>query len=206
MIQNGQDIYIHFAGGTNLRVLHAAKTISRVDDIITVNYTEPDEVPTEPAESMTVFFHGPAEFMQQPGEHIEFENDEGEMQTGIKLIGEPVSAESRKCFRVSTVLAEYKAKLGNLGSCKLVDVSAAGVGFLTDTRLALGDSIDIEMTLAGKTCKGKGFIQSVKEIPAGYRYGLLCTGDKGAGDLPKGLQRLTMDAQRTQLRRLSGAA
>ena len=206
MIQSGQDIYIHFAGGTNLRVLHAAKATSRVDDIITVTYLEPDGLPTEPSESMTVFFHGPAEFMQQSGEITEFEDDEGEMQVGIKLIGEPVSAETRKCFRVSTVLAEYEAKLGSLGSCKLVDVSAAGVGFLTNTRLSLGDSIDIEMTLAGKTCKGKGFIQSVKEVKAGYRYGLLCTGDKGVGDLPKGLQRLTMDAQRTQLRRLSGAA
>ncbi len=206
MIQREQDIYIHFAGGTNLRVLHAGKATSRIDDVITVRYFEPDSLPTEPAPTMTVFFHGAEEFMQQPGELIEFENAEGEMQTGIKLIGTPVSAESRKCFRVSTVLAEYKAKLGSLGMCKLVDVSATGVGSLTDERMSLGDPLDIEVTVLGKTCNGRGVIQSVQEVRAGYRYGLLCSGYKGAGGLPKGLQKLTMDAQRTQLRRLSGAA
>lgn len=206
MIQSGQDVYIHFAGGTTLRVLHAGKTTSRIDDVVTVTYFNPESLPTEPADTMTVFFNGPEEFMQQPAEATEFENEEGEMLPGIKLIGDAVSAETRKCFRVGTVLAEYEAKLGSLGMCKLVDVSAAGVGFLTNERLKLGDAIDIQITLAGKTCKGKGFIQSVQEVPAGYRYGLLCTGDKGAGGLVKGLQRLTMDAQRTQLRRLSGAA
>ena len=43
-------------------------------------------------------------------------------------------------------------------------------------------------------------------ILSANRYGLLCIEDKSKNGLSKTLQQLTMDAQRTQLRRLSGAA
>lgn len=207
MVQAGQEVFVSFAGGPAVRVLHGAKVTERADELITVEYLEPEGVPGEPDGPLTVFFEGPKEFMQQPGELAG--GDEGLVggaTAAIRLFGEPVSAESRRCYRVGTVLADYRADLGALGVCKLVDVSAVGVGFLSDRRLKPGRRVEIKFNLGRATSHGMGFIQSVKEVRRGYRYGLLCAEDKGHGGLARGLQQLTMDAQRTQLRRLSGAA
>jgi hypothetical protein len=206
MLNQGQDVFIHFAGGTKSRVLHAANIIDILEGVVTLSFNNPDSLPSEPAPTATVFFHGPDEFMQQPVEVVAIEDIIGEAGMVISPVGEPVSAESRKCFRVCTVLGEFEAAFGTLGTCKLVDVSAAGVGFLSSATLSLGDAVAIEMKVAGKTSSGRGFIQSIEALGAGYRYGLLCTEDNDTGGLGKGLQQLTMAAQRTQLRRLSGAA
>jgi hypothetical protein len=210
MLRSGQEMFVSFAGGSKVRVLHHAKVESRVDDLLTVRYSDPDGLPGERPEQVTVFFDGPKEFMQQPGQVVALETPEEPGQEGlltaVRVLGEPVSAETRQCYRVGTVLADYKAKLGRLGTCKLVDVSAVGVGFLCEQKLSLGEQTTIELSLGGRTSRGLGFIQSIKEVAGGYRYGLLCLEDHGQGGLAKGLQQLTMDAQRTQLRRLAGAA
>ncbi len=206
MVHIGDEVFVHFAGGTGIRTLHAGKVEQQRDGVIAVRFAEPEGLPTEPAAAMIVFFHGPEEFMQQPGQPVEFENEAGETVAGIRLLGAPVSAESRKCFRVSTVLADYSADFGKVGVCKIADVSAEGVAFIAPNRLSLGECVEIKLTVLGRSSTGRGFIQSIKQVRDGYRYGLLCTNDAGMGGLDKGLQRLTMDAQRTQLRRLSGAA
>ena len=211
MLQNGQDVFVSFAGGSELRILHAARVVDRTDEALTIRFDDPETLPTEQTEAVTMFFDGPSEFMQQPAgfAETETESEDTESTPGtftITPIGQPVSAESRKCYRVGTVLADYTANLGRLGRCKVVDVSAAGVGFLNERKLKLGDSVDIEINVHGKVSSGSGFVQSIKEVKTGYRYGLLCVEDKGKGGLAKGLQQLTMDAQRTQLRRLAGAA
>lgn len=210
MLQTDKELFVCFAGGTGVRVLHHAKVTERADDLITIRFTDPDGVPTERPEHLTLFFDGPKEFMQQPAQAVMFESveDPGSeaMLASVHLMGQPVSAESRKCYRVGTMLADYTANFGRLGECKLVDVSAVGVGFLSEQRLALGDQLEIEIKLGAKATQGLGYIQSVKRVAIGYRYGLLCIEDKSKNGLSKTLQQLTMDAQRTQLRRLSGAA
>lgn len=210
MLRTGQEMFVSFAGGSKVRVLHPAKVESRVDDLLTIRYSDPDGLPGECPEQVTLFFDGAQEFMQQPGQIVALETPEEPGREGllaaVRVFGEPVSAETRQCYRVGTVLADYTARLGRLGTCKLVDVSAVGVGFLCKQKVSLGEQTSIEISVGGRTSRGLGFIQSVKEVADGYRYGLLCLEDHGEGGLAKGLQQLTMDAQRKQLRRLSGAA
>lgn len=206
MVHIGDEVFVHFAGGTRVRTLHAGEVEQQHDRVIAVRYAEPEGLPTEPAHAMIVYFHGPDEFMQQPGEPVGFETEAGETVAAIRLLGEPVSAESRRCFRVSTVLADYSADFGKVGVCKIADVSAEGVAFIAPRKLSPGECVEIKLTVLGRSSTGRGFIQSIRQVRDGYRYGLLCTDDAGMGGLDKELQRLTMDAQRTQLRRLSGAA
>lgn len=206
MLQSGQDIFVNHTGGGKARVLHAAKVVDCQGDVITVSYTEPDVSPSEPGSAVKVCFLGPREFMQQVGECIESESADAEPTVAIRLIGSPVSAESRKCFRVSTEHAGCEAEFGDFGTCKVVDVSATGVAFVTEEQLAPGDMVEVTLTVMGKACTGRGFVQSARKVRGGYRYGLLCLEDLGPGGLSHSLQRMTMDAQRAQLRRLSGAA
>lgn len=207
MVNPGQEMFVSFPSGGATRVLHAAKVRTRDEDVITVKFVEPDLVPVHADGACTIFFDGPREFMQQPAEHVEFEeapDTEETFDLALKLAGEAVSAESRKCYRVGTSLAHYRGNFASFGSCHIVDVSATGLGFVCNTRMKIGEGVDFSFELHGTTYSGRGFIQSHKEERSGHRYGLLCTSDNPA--LTKGLQHLTMDAQRTQLRRLSGAA
>lgn len=207
MLSPSQELFVSFPNASGTRVLHAAKVLSLADDMVTLKFVEPDYLPVDVSETSTIFFDGPREFMQQPGERVECDtapDTEATFDLALRLAGEPVSAESRKCFRVGTALADYTGQFGAIGTCQIVDVSATGVGFVSESRLKIGAGVDFAFDLHGKSYSGKGFIQSHKEVRAGHRYGLLCTADNPA--LAKGLQQLTMDAQRTQLRRLSGAA
>ncbi len=54
--------------------------------------------------------------------------------------------------------------------------------------------------------QGRCIVQRGGETRDGWGYGLLCINGQGSGNLGEGLHKLTMDAQRTQLKRLSGAA
>jgi hypothetical protein len=207
MLSPGHEMFVSFPTGGSTRVLHAAKVQTREDELVTLKFAEPDLLPVEPQQTCTVFFDGAKEFMQQPAEHVESEQSpetEEPYDLALRLAGEAVSAESRKCYRVGTSLAHYKGTFGSFGICHIVDVSATGLGFITDGKVKMGDGVEFSFELNGKSYSGKGFIQSCKEVRAGNRYGLLCTSTDPA--LARGLQQLTMDAQRTQLRRLSGAA
>lgn len=207
MMSPGQELFVSFPASGTTRVLHAAKICTVEDDVMTFKFVEPDLVPVEAEDACTLFFDGPKEFMQQPAERVALEDaadTEEPFDLALRLAGEAVSAESRKCYRVGTSLAHYEGTFGKLGTCHIVDVSATGVGFVSQAKLKVGDSVEFSFELNGKSYSGKGFIQSHKEVRIGNRYGVLCTANNPA--LAKGLQLLTMDAQRTQLRRLSGAA
>lgn len=207
MFKPGQELFIDFGGTKQQRVLHAAIAGEHAAGANRFTFVESDLMTTSPApgSSVTVFFNGADEFMQQPAEIVGMEAVDDLPPVGIRLIGEAVSAETRKCFRVSTALANYHADLGRLGRRRLVDVSATGVAFITPEQLTLGDAVDLTIEVGGRRFEGRGFVQSVKEVRQGYRYGVLCS-NTGTGLIQKGLQQLTMDAQRSQLRRLSGAA
>ena len=207
MLSPGREMFVSFPSSGATRVLHAAKVCTMGDDLITLKFLEPDLIPVEAEGACTVFFDGPREFMQQPAERVAYDDapdtDEA-FDLALQLAGEAVSAETRKCYRVGTSLAQYYGGFGSFGECHIVDVSATGLGFVCGTRMKIGTGVDFSFELHGHTYSGRGFVQSQKETRNGYRYGLLCTSDDPA--LAKGLQQLTMDAQRTQLRRLSGAA
>lgn len=207
MLSPSQEMFVCFPSSGATRTLHAARICTREDELITLKFAEPDLLPVETEDACTVFFDGPKEFMQQPAERVALEelaDTDNTFDLGLRLAGEAVSAESRKCYRVATALAEYRGQFADAGECKIVDVSATGLGFVCQRELKLGDSVAFSFSLTGKSYSGKGFVQSHKEVRLGQRYGLLCTSTDPA--LAKGLQLLTMDAQRTQLRRLSGAA
>ncbi|MBK7404193.1 MAG: PilZ domain-containing protein [Phycisphaerales bacterium] len=207
MFRSGQELFIDFGGLTTQRVLHPVVAGDPVEDATRIAFVDRDidQAPPQPGTTVTIFFHGPNEFMQVPGEVVHLATEDEGSPLGVRAIGDPASAETRKCFRVSTVLADYQANLGRLGRRKIADVSATGIAFVTTHKLALGDAVDVSIDVGGRRFEGRGFVQSVKEVRQGHRYGVLCT-NSGKTNIQKGLQLLTMEAQRSQLRRLSGAA
>ncbi len=208
-IRNGQDIFFQFPDESDQRILHPATVLERSTNSITAHFLDAD-LSVEPASTLLVYFEDKREFMQQAAQ-IEalLESDEGAdtpSTFGFVAVGEPVSAESRECYRVSLVLASYQADFSKQKSCKLTDVSATGFSVISSQKHAIGDIVPASLYLENEVFSGSVSVQSVKEVADGFRYGVHVISGRDGGNIDKGVQRISIVAQREQLKRLSGSA
>jgi len=132
---------------------------------------------------------------------------DGSQIVGIRPIGDPVSAEGRQCYRVSTLIANLTATLGKKENCQLADVSTTGFSIISSESFSIGNQVPVELRYEQERFPGIGCIQSIKEIgPNRYRYGMHCVESKKTGsDLTRGLQHISMAVQRIQLKRRAAA-
>ncbi len=204
MFQLGQEMFVSVGGAAN--ALEPVAVSGSDGGAFALRFVD-DEIHGESVlegQNIMLFFNGPDGFMQQPGRIVE--PQEGGRSFLCETTGDAVSGESRQFFRVCTVLVDYRAGVGEEDSCKIVDVSSMGLAVVSCRELSIGDCVPVSFPLGQKSFKGECIVQSVRETRDGWRYGLLCINGQGSGNLDEGLHKLTMDAQRTQLKRLSGAA
>ena len=121
----------------------------------------------------------------------------------FELTGDPVSAERRQCYRVSTVMAQVLATFGAEENCPVVDVSATGFAVVASNRYRTATVVDATVHYGGIAFSGKGRIESVRELKSGpIRYGVHCISDMGTGGtLQAGLPKICASVQREHLRR-----
>ncbi|MFG0329667.1 MAG: PilZ domain-containing protein [Phycisphaerales bacterium] len=224
MFANGDGIFFQFPGeSTTQRILHAATVTGQADGSFNAVFQD-DTAQVEPDTELLVYFERNNEFMKQSARinaTFSGENDEtgdpvcatGEngpaagQSFSFTTVGSPVSAESRQCFRVSTVVASITVNLKDEFNCPLVDVSATGFSVITDEKFNIGDILPVHLVYDGREFRGSASIQSIRDIGRGkIRYGLHCVDNRSqSADLPKGLQFVSMSVQRQHLRRLRGA-
>ena len=223
MLTKGMDFYVQIPQESNARVLHPA-TITDIDpksqmlsgDILlpTAALHEGDEI--------RVYFDRNRDFMQQPasvtavlGETplVKSDNvldDSARLKLAVNLQtqGEPVSAESRQSYRVSTISAKLTAQLGLEAECPLLDISATGFSVISTEDHDLGAQKPVDIIKDGNRFTGAACIQSKRTLSRNrIRYGLHSIEDKKlGGNLMLGMQTFSMLVQRQQLQRLSGAA
>lgn len=204
MIREEQEIFIQFSGESRQRILHPARVTLVRDAQVQFMASELD-LPFEPDQGIRVF-HQSRDFMQQTANVVGIDEDDRNHTVTIEWTSEAVSAESRTCYRVSTVITELTASLGSEKSCRLVDVSMMGFAVIATDQYAIGDLLEAELRFNGHTYSGRTCVQSVRDLGAGrIRYGLLplATDDCGTQMLA-GMQVMTAELQRRQLKRLSG--
>ncbi|MHC5023997.1 MAG: hypothetical protein ACYTGG_08805 [Planctomycetota bacterium] len=200
------------------RILHPATVKEIRDKVYTVALEEPLRI--EAGDEILVYYEIKREFMQQPArvdavltaEPDADGDDTGggtpKMVIGLETTGEPVSAESRQCYRVSIVLSGLTVQLGSEEGCQLLDVSASGFSVIAAADYKIGKIVPAVLLHDGRSYKGKACVQGVCKLePGRTRYGLYCVEDCSvSGDLLKGMQTISMAVQRQQLRRLAGSA
>ena len=144
-------------------------------------------------------------FFQQGATLLEIQQD-GENQTHhFTRSGEPVSAEKRQTFRVSVALAEVQAKLNRQQKCQVVDFSPEGLAIIAAPGLSMGSTVDISLVQDAESLVTTARVQTVRALAGDkMRYGLLVA--KKEVNARRTLLKLTMLFQRTQLKRLAGAA
>ena len=117
-------------------------------------------------------------------------------------------AESRGCYRVSTVTTDLKVNVGAGGqSYPLLDVSVTGLSYMSPDQFDIGQIVAVELLYGGEQYQGEGCVQSTLALGGDRaRYGMHCITDKNTpSNLAQGLQKISMAVQRDHLRRLAGA-
>lgn len=228
MLSPGAIVFVNFPEESKQRVLHAARVAQNNSNGLVLRLDEPG-LPVEPERGFRLYYEQNLKFVQQAAK-IEAVLGAGEVPAGttppptppastpaeapqgptiiVRTLGEPVSAEGRECYRVSTLLSGLKAGLGDVADGALADVSVTGFSIISHATHEAGTVLPVTLHHEGKTFAGQGAIQSIKALADGrIRYGLLCA-DNGRlrSPLKTALQQISVAVQRQQLKRLAGAA
>lgn len=207
MLGVGNGFYIQTSGGADSRILYPAKLLGGDGS----NYSaeiEEQGLTLEEEQNVLVFYEIGQKFVKQAAKITAVSQCEGENPTiGFRSVGEPVSAEGRQHYRVSTAAVDLTAALGVEKQCRLLDVSSIGFSVFATKEHAIGATLDAGLFHRGDFYSGQVCIQSIRDMGDGrIRYGLHCVDDKHTGaNLEQGLRTMTMDIQRKQLRRLARA-
>jgi len=163
-------------------------------------------------QEVLMYFSGKTEFMQQVGcikEIIEAEegSEEGPLFV-IDPVGDPISAESRQTYRVSTISAGLEACVGDEENLQIQDLSSTGLAVLASEDYQLGQTLEVRISHADEQCHGRASVQSVRPLgPNRIRYGLRAIeDDPHTGEFLQVLQRISLTVQREQLQRSGGAS
>ena len=202
----GDGLFIETRTQSTARILHPAKIVGAKDDGYTVEIEEADVSLAKGAE-FQIYFEVHGKFVKQAATIEAVYDDEPDVTIEFITVGEPMSAESRQHFRVSTVTSNLTATFGAQTGCKLLNVSSTGLSVLSTARHEIGSTVDTSVCHEGKTHSGRVSVQGIRSMAKGQiRYGLHCVDGTGSDvNLAEGLRQMTMAIQRKQLRRLSRA-
>ena len=222
MIRAGDRFYVQIPNQSGKRILHPATVVEHEDSKYTAE-VEVSSPPLEAGNDIIIFFELKKEFMQQsgridmikPSDEPTDDSVDNSSQTnrfqgttiGFQLVGEPVSAENRQCYRVSTVMVDLTATLEGEANCHLLDISSSGFSLLSTREHAYGSLVEVTLEYGQNKYSGQARIQNIIEHPRGvFRYGLYGIEDKKVdSELTKGRKVISMDIQRLQLRRRTGS-
>jgi len=209
MIRTETPIFIQLPEETARRILHPGETIGLEEGLVVV---QPEAgVPTiESSMELLLYYDEGREFVKQSVRAVEVianeEDPEAQPLVKFELIGGPVPAESRQCYRVVTALCDLKATVGEAKGCRLVDASVTGFGVIGKPGLKIGANMPVTLNYDRKAYSGSACLQSIKVLDDDRtRYGF-SSNESDTSPLAMGLRAISLGVQREQLRRISGAA
>ncbi len=232
MLKPGAEVFLQFPNETADRILHHGQIVKQSNGVFAAVFDE-SEIAPEPGQELLIYSMPKHEFMQQSARIVEApveaspvtdnaagaKADESDGETDglaspgnppiyLVTVGDPVSAESRECYRVIAILTNRIATLDDEEGCKLLDVSATGLSLISTRAYCIGDIVTATLTEGREHYSGLVTVKSIKQLDGERtRYGLYCADDgKSDGNFNKGIQKVSTAVQREQLRRLNRAA
>lgn len=201
------EVFLQLPSEADKRILHPGEITGAEEDIWVGKFAEP-HLKVAGGDDMLLYYEIERKFSKQPVSILAVDRSDMQPSVSFKTAGEPVQAEDRECYRISTVSAEMTTTLGTESDCPLTDISANGFSALAERSYVIGQKLSIMLPFEGQTYTGTAVVQSIKPLTKPWtRYGLSWVGDKiDGGDLEDGAHKMSMAMQREQLRRRSGAA
>ena len=195
--------FLQTAEQSDVRLLHPGRIVEAQDGAWKGELSEADELFVEENQSVLVYFEDDRAFKQVAAHIISIVETEPRLVIIFQLTGDPVSAESRQCYRVSTLMLNVVATCGGEDDCRVLDLSASGLCLWATARHELGDVVHVRLRYDGREFSGKAAVHGIRELDNGcIRYGLHHVEDRhGGGDLQRGLQYANASIQRLHLQR-----
>ena len=208
MLTVGNDVFLQLTGDSEDRTLHPSSVVEVTGNVFTAELEEDDLAP-EAGQEILIYYNLRREFVNQSAridtvlETEPDENGQSKVLVGIERTGEPVSAEARQSYRVSTVLAELAVSFGGCDDCPVMDVSPTGFGVISPEKYRVGRIVMVTFQYENLQHTGHVCIQSMRPQRGGrFRYGVHCV----SREFQAVTQKISMALQRQQLRRLAGLA
>lgn len=205
------EVFFRSPASDEQRILIPGVVVAGEADCCVVRFDRAD-LPFEKDAGVLVYYHKGNAFFQQAGHVFELGERvlEGEdapaMYVTVEMMGDAVSADSRQCYRVSTLLDELTCSVDGMAGVTLADVSFTGVSVITEATYQAGQTVSITLSHGDQAYTGPMVVNNRKELPGGMnRYGLYCADAADSKQLRHALHLMTMSLQREQLRRQSGA-
>ncbi len=205
MLGLGQDVFLQLPNEMRRRFLHPAKVVGAVDGQYHVEM-EKRETQVISDQEIMAFFHSGKDFVKQAARVIGDVETEPNYVITFETVGQPVSADTRECYRVSTVIAGLTVEFGRETNCPLLDVSVTGFALSSSLKYVVANIVSAKLFHEGAEYAGQVCVQSVRELGNGrIRYGVSCV-DKtpGGNNLLAGTLKLSLSVQREHARRLAG--
>jgi PilZ domain-containing protein len=203
MLAGGTAMFLLIPSDAKERILHPGKVIESSVQSFVVEFEHPIDPP--PDSDVIAFGEVAGKFYQQGAIVAEIRRTGEHPVIAFRRNGEPISAENRQIYRVSVVAADIFATIAKEPNCPVADMSSVGLAVISAREHRLGSMVQLDLAYEGKSISVKARIQAVKQLPSGkFRYGLLVP--EKTGGARQTLQQISMNLQRTQLRRLAGAA
>jgi hypothetical protein len=124
-----------------------------------------------------------------------------EVRVALEILGDPISADTRQCYRVSALHASVRCTFGGEAGCEVLEVSATGFAVHATRRHELGQMIDVVVHYEGDHAQGRVVVQSATRVSkTRMRYGVHAP-ERISPGLNLALSRINLAIQRQQLRR-----
>ena len=203
MLNSGQGMFLLVPKASGKPVLVPGKVIDSKTTSFTIQFEEAPSL--EVGLESLAYCDVRGKFFQQGATLTEIKTDLPQPAFVFTRVGEPVSAEQRQTFRVSVALSNISAEVAGQRKCQVVDLSPEGLAIITSPGFLPGSVVKVSLSFEEFTIAADARVQTIKVMPTGkVRYGLLVPNVNAAAR--KTLLKMSMSFQRTQLKRLAGAA
>jgi hypothetical protein len=170
MLAPDTKIFLNVPRGTRKHMLHPARITEAGARGCTAELDEPD-VLLGPGQEIFVYYYLKHRFVKQAARIDAVMETEPTLVVGFQTDGEPMPAESRESFRVSTVMSDLTATVGAEDECRLLDVSTTGFAVEATQRYEVGQVVSVTLRYQGRQFSGKARVQSIRELDLGkVRY------------------------------------
>jgi hypothetical protein len=203
MLAGGTAMFLLIPSDSKERILHPGKVIESNAQEFLAEFEESLEL--QPDADVVAFGEVAGKFYQQGAIVSEIRQGDPKPIIAFRRNGEPVSAENRQVYRVCVITSDIFARLAGEPKCQVADMSSVGLAVIAETDHQLGSMQQLDLSYQGQSISVKARVQTIKPLADGkFRYGLLIP--EKTGNARQLLQQISMNIQRTQLRRLAGAA
>jgi hypothetical protein len=203
MLALGQGMFLLVPTGSQKRELHPGKVVESTRESFTIELEKPLDLVV--GLETLAFCDVRGKFFQQGATLTEIRTDSEGITYAFNRSTEPVSAENRQTFRVSVAVSDIFAEIGKQKKCHVADFSPEGLAAIASPGFELGSVQKISLAYEQFNIEADARVQTIKVLSNGkVRYGLLIPKSNIAGRST--LQNISASFQRTQLKRLAGAA